>query len=76
MVNQNQGIHPAFEYVYKIYILCQKIGNNISTGSETIDVGWFDEDKLPELSLPLNNEKQTKMVFEFHRGERTDPHFD
>ncbi|MCK3684165.1 NUDIX hydrolase [Maribellus sp. YY47] len=76
MDKQKQEMPPAFEYVYKIFMLCEKVGDQISTGSETIDVGWFDEDKLPELSLPRNNEKQIKMMFEFHRGQRTEPYFD
>ena len=76
MDKQKQGMPPAFEYVYKIFILCTKLDNSISTGSETSDVAWFDENKLPELSLPRNTEAQIEMMYEYHRGERTEPYFD
>jgi ADP-ribose pyrophosphatase YjhB (NUDIX family) len=76
MDKQKQGMPPAFEYVYKIFILCEKLGNETSTGSETTGVGWFDENDLPELSLPRNNARQIEMMFEYHRGERTEPYFD
>lgn len=76
MDKQKQGMPPAFEYVYKIFMLCEKQGNDISTGSETLDVGWFKENELPELSNPRNNEAVLKMMFEFYRGERTETYFD
>jgi len=76
MDKQKQGMPPAFEYVYKIYMLCEKLENTISPGSETSDVRWFDENNLPELSQPRNTEKQIAMMYEFHRGERTEPYFD
>lgn len=76
MDKQKQKMPPAFEYVYKIFMLCEKQDDNISTGSETSDVGWFDENNLPELSLPRNNEKQIKMMFQFHRREITEAYFD
>jgi ADP-ribose pyrophosphatase YjhB (NUDIX family) len=76
MDKQKQGMPPAFEYVYKIYMLCEKLNDTISTGSETSDVAWFDENNLPELSQPRNTEGQIAMMYEFHRGERTEPYFD
>ena len=76
MDKQKQNMPPAFEYVYKIFLLCEKLGDEISTGSETIDVGWFDINNLPELSLPRNTKEQIQMMFEYQRGERTEPYFD
>lgn len=73
---QKQNMPPAFEYVYKIFLLCEKLDDNISTGSETNDVGWFYEDNLPELSTPRNMEKQIKMMFQYFRGERIEAYFD
>ncbi len=73
---QKQNMPPAFEYVYKIFLLCEKLGDTISTGSETLDVGWFDENNLPELSTPRNNATILKMMFGFYRGERNEPYFD
>lgn len=71
-----QNMPPQFEYVYKIFILCEKQNDNLSTGSETDDVAWFSELQLPELSTPRNLESQITMMFEFHRGERTEVFFD
>jgi len=76
MDKQKQGMPPGFEYIYKIFLLCQKTGDKISVGLETMDVGWFDIDNLPPLSLPRNTEKQIKMMCEYHNGERTEPYFD
>jgi len=73
---QKQNMPPAFEYVYKIFLLCQKLDNNISVGTETSDVGWFDENNLPELSTPRNTVDQIKLMFQYHRGEITEPCFD
>lgn len=76
MDKQKQNMPPTFEYVYKIFLLCEKLNENISTGSETSEVKWFNEFELPELSAPRNNEKQIKMMFEFLRGERNEAYFD
>jgi len=76
MDKQKQNMPPAFEYVYKIFLLCIKQNNNISIGAETSDVGWFDENRLPELSMPRNTPEQVEMMFKFHRGELTEPYFD
>ncbi len=76
MDKQKQNMPPAFEYVYKIYLLCKKLDDNISVGSETCDVAWFKENELPELSTPRNTVDQIKMMFEYHRGERTEIYFD
>ena len=76
MDKQKQNMPPAFEYVYKIFLLCEKISDSISPGSETCDVGWFNESELPQLSLPRNNEEQIKMMYEYKRGDRTEPYFD
>jgi len=73
---QKQNMPPAFEYVYKIFILCKKLSNNISTGAETSAVGWFSENNLPELSLPRNTVGQLQLMFRFSRGEITEPVFD
>lgn len=73
---QKQKMPPAFEYVYKIFLLCRKLNDNISVGTETSDVGWFDENDLPVLSTPRNTIDQVKMMFQFQKGEKTEPVFD
>lgn len=73
---QKQVMPPAFEYVYKIFLLCKKLDDNISVGSETSDVAWFNENEIPPLSTPRNTENQIKKMFQYHRGEITEPYFD
>jgi len=73
---QKQDMPPAFEYVYKVFLLCKKLDDNISVGSETSDVGWFNEHDLPELSTPRNTVGQIKTMFQYHRGEKNESYFD
>lgn len=76
MDKQKHNMTPAFEYVYKIFLLCEKQSDTISTGSETNDVAWYSENNLPELSNPRNNEFVLKLMFEYFNGQRTEPFFD
>ena len=73
---QKQNMPPAFEYVYKIFLLCKILSNTVSVGSETMDVGWFEENSIPPLSTPRNTETQIKKMFQFYRGELSDTIFD
>ena len=73
---QKQKMPPAFEYVYKIFLLCRKLNDNISVGTETSDVGWFNENNLPELSTPRNTVEQINLMFRYHRCEISEPVFD
>ena len=71
-----QQMPPEFEYVYKLFILCNPIGDQIAVGVETTAVGWFSEHDLPELSKPRNLESQIKLMFQYFRGEKTAVYLD
>lgn len=71
-----QNMPPQFEYVYKLFIRCNPLGTQISTGSETLGVGWFGEREIPELSLPRNLNSHIHMMFEYFRGERIEVYLD
>lgn len=71
-----QQMPPGFEYVYKLFILCEPIGNQVSSGSETDDAGWFNENELPEFSKPRVLESHIHLMFEYYRGERTEVFLD
>jgi len=61
--------HPEdLFYSYKIFIECQAKDFNIATGMETTDVGFFRQDKLPELSTPRNTRDQIDTIFDYHHG--------
>jgi len=71
-----QQMAPQFEYIYKLFILCEPMDYQISSGEETSDVNWFSEHELPELSKSRILESQIKMMFEYYRGERTEVYVD
>lgn len=61
--------HPEdLHYTYKIFIECTAEDYSISTGMETLDVGFFKQDQLPELSTPRNTRGQIDKMFDFHYG--------
>ena len=61
--------HPEdLFYSYKIFVECIPETLEISTGMETLDVGFFGQDALPELSTPRNTRYQIDKMFDFHFG--------
>ena len=61
--------HPEdLHYIYKIFIECSAEDYSIATGMETLDVGFFKQDQLPELSTPRNTRGQIDKMFDFHYG--------
>ena len=59
--------HPEdLFYIYKIFIECEAEDYEIATGMETLDVGFFRQDHLPELSTPRNTLDQINTMFDFH----------
>jgi ADP-ribose pyrophosphatase YjhB (NUDIX family) len=59
--------HPEdLFYAYKIFLECKAENYDISTGMETLDVGFFPKDHLPELSTPRNTANQIRKMFDFH----------
>jgi len=54
--------------IYSLFFLCELIGGSAATSIETSDVGFFDEDKIPEeLSLPGVTPAQITRLFEHYR---------
>lgn len=69
--------HPEdLHYTYKIFIECKAEDYSISTGMETLDVGFFQQDQLPELSTPRNTKGQIDKMFDFHYGRLHGPRVD
>ena len=59
--------HPEdLFYAYKIFLECRAESYEITTGMETLDVGFFAQDNLPELSTPRNTAAQIHKMFDFH----------
>lgn len=67
--DKKRHAHPEdLFYTYKIFIECEPETLEISTGMETLDVGFFGKDDLPELSTPRNTGYQIHKMFDFHFG--------
>jgi len=59
--------HPEdLFYSYKIFMECIPESLELSPGMETLDVGFFKQDALPELSTPRNTTEQIERMFDFH----------
>ena len=67
VIDKRNHLHPPEGwYVYKIFILCEKIGGNILTDTtETSDVQYYSLETLPPLSESRNVYSQIKMMFEY-----------
>lgn len=58
---------PSPLHVYKMFILCQIVNGELSTGLETLEVGFFDINNLPDLSTERNTTEQLKMVYDLYK---------
>ncbi len=77
MDKRNHSHPPEGWYVYKIFILCEKISGNILTDTtETSDIQYFSLENLPPLSEPRNIYSQIKMMFEFRDDDKKEVYFD
>lgn len=67
VIDKRNHLHPPEGwYVYKIFILCEKIGGNILTDTTEIsDVQYYSLETLPPLSESRNVYSQIKMMFEY-----------
>ncbi|UZR93839.1 NUDIX hydrolase [Chondrinema litorale] len=69
--------HPHDPYhAYKMFFLCERTGGELKTGMETLDVSFFAEDDLPELSVDRVTESQINMLFDFKRNPEKETYFD
>ncbi|MEU3010080.1 NUDIX hydrolase [Nocardia asteroides] len=60
-----QGHQPAFPYhVYKLFFLCEIISHGQPSPVETMEVGWFDVDALPDLSTTRVLDTQIRLLHE------------
>ncbi|MDA0272680.1 MAG: NUDIX hydrolase [Proteobacteria bacterium] len=62
---------------YKFYFLCDEVGTGEpETGPETSDVGFFNLDSLPPLSLGRSIHKHIELAFEFNNNPQSTTVFD
>ncbi|MBR7794699.1 NUDIX hydrolase [Virgibacillus sp. AGTR] len=69
LLDMNKHSHPPQPYhYYKLFIRCEIVGGEESTGIETKGIDFFAEDQLPVLSVGRNTVDQVKTLFEFSRN--------
>ncbi|WP_166244570.1 NUDIX hydrolase [Paenibacillus turpanensis] len=68
VLDKNVHNHPPDPYhIYKMFIACEIVGGEAAGGVETSDVGFFEENDLPPLSVGRNTEAQIRLMFEYLR---------
>jgi ADP-ribose pyrophosphatase YjhB (NUDIX family) len=70
----NPSPYPAD--VYKLVVACDLVGGAAAAGSETLDVGWFAPDHLPELSVGRTTAAQIHRLAELHAHPELPPDLD
>ncbi|MBN1818186.1 MAG: NUDIX hydrolase [Sedimentisphaerales bacterium] len=63
-------------HIYKLFILCEIVGGAAQSSHETLDVGFFAEDRIPELSISRSLPEQIRRMFEYHRDPTLPVDFD
>jgi ADP-ribose pyrophosphatase YjhB (NUDIX family) len=64
--NKSQDHPEDLFFDYKLFLECEAEIYEITTGMETLDVGFFGQEGLPELSTPRNTAGQIHKMFDFH----------
>ncbi len=70
------GHPPLAHYVYKLFFQCELISGSPSSSTETDEVAFFAEDKIPELSLTRVVPAQITRIFQHYRQPDLPTDFD
>jgi ADP-ribose pyrophosphatase YjhB (NUDIX family) len=77
LLDRNRHDHPPHvNHIYKVFIRCEIIGGSPTTSHEIQGVGFFAEDRIPELSLTRNVPSQIARMFEHYRQLNLHADFD
>jgi ADP-ribose pyrophosphatase YjhB (NUDIX family) len=69
--------HPPIPFhCYKMFFLCELCGGAAANSVETCDAEFFEEDKLPPLSVTRVTPAQLKHMFDHHRNPGLPTSFD
>ena len=73
-----QGLLPRLPVsIYKLFFLCRVVGETVAPEAlETLDVGWFALDELPELSTGRVDRRQLERVLAHSREPGLPTEFD
>jgi ADP-ribose pyrophosphatase YjhB (NUDIX family) len=77
VLDRNRHGHPPMPlHAYKLFFLCEILGGEAATSSETDEVAFFAEDAVPELSTPRVTREQLARLFEHRRHPEWPTDFD
>jgi ADP-ribose pyrophosphatase YjhB (NUDIX family) len=73
----NKHNNPLFPYtIYKIFVECELVDFSFKENTETFEAGFFDAEKLPDISLHRNTPAQIEMCFEAKKNKVFETIFD
>jgi ADP-ribose pyrophosphatase YjhB (NUDIX family) len=76
----DRGKHPhkplMHYHIYKLFFICEITGGQATTSYETEQVAFFEESKLPELSITKILPEQISKMFEHYRRAQLPAYFD
>jgi ADP-ribose pyrophosphatase YjhB (NUDIX family) len=73
--NKHQARPFPFD-IYNLFMECEIIGGEALAGDETSEVGFFDLNNLPELSVRRVTREQILKMCELHFNKKLEPIFD
>ncbi len=71
-----QGHPPLAHYIYKLFFQCELLSGSPSPSIETMEVAFFGENEIPELSLGRVLPTQIKRLFQHYRNPNLPTDFD
>lgn len=76
----DRGKHPhkplMHYHIYKLFFICDIVGGQATTSTETEQVAFFEESNLPELSITKILPEQIAKMFEYYRRDELPAYFD
>jgi ADP-ribose pyrophosphatase YjhB (NUDIX family) len=77
LIDYNKHQPRPFPFdLYNLFMDCEIIGGQATAGFETSDVGFFDIENLPELSIRRVTKDQIIKMYELHLDKSVAPIFD
>jgi ADP-ribose pyrophosphatase YjhB (NUDIX family) len=69
--------HPLqWPHTYKCFFLCEIVGGDATTSIETSDVGFFELNQLPELSIHRVTQAQIEKCYHHYQNQTLPTEFD
>jgi len=72
--NRLMGHKSQHQHIIIVFFLCDLLGEGAKPSIETLDVGFFEENNLPPLSLGRVTEEEVRLCFK-HNKDKTLPAF-